>query len=45
MTEVVTPLWTVSYAKQLDWKWLVCEQVLWKPAKEIGSTNHALLPC
>ncbi|XP_018873933.1 tRNA (uracil-5-)-methyltransferase homolog A isoform X3 [Gorilla gorilla gorilla] len=44
VADVVTPLWTVPYAEQLERKQLECEQVLQKLAKEIGSTNRALLP-
>lgn len=44
VADVVTPLWTVPYAEQLERKRLECEQVLQKLAKEIGNTNHALLP-
>ncbi|XP_032125662.1 tRNA (uracil-5-)-methyltransferase homolog A [Sapajus apella] len=44
VADVVTPLWTVPYAEQLERKRLECEQVLQKLAKEIGSTNRALLP-
>ncbi|XP_034499240.1 tRNA (uracil-5-)-methyltransferase homolog A isoform X2 [Ailuropoda melanoleuca] len=44
IADVVTPLWTVPYAEQLERKRLECEQVLQKLAKEIGSTNRALLP-
>lgn len=44
VADVVTPLWTVPYAEQLVRKRLECEQVLQRLAKEIGSTNHALLP-
>ncbi|XP_036305554.1 tRNA (uracil-5-)-methyltransferase homolog A isoform X5 [Pipistrellus kuhlii] len=44
VADVVTPLWTVPYAEQLDRKRLECEQVLQKLAKEIGTTNRALLP-
>lgn len=44
VADVVTPLWTVPYDEQLDRKRLECEQVLQKLAKEIGSTNRALLP-
>uniref|UniRef100_A0A8C7CAT4 tRNA (uracil-5-)-methyltransferase homolog A n=1 Tax=Neovison vison TaxID=452646 RepID=A0A8C7CAT4_NEOVI len=44
IADVVTPLWTVPYAEQLERKQLECEQVLQKLAKEIGSTNRALLP-
>ncbi|KAI5133185.1 Trna (Uracil-5-)-Methyltransferase A [Manis pentadactyla] len=44
VADVVTPLWTVPYAEQLEQKRLECEQVLQKLAKEIGSTNRALLP-
>ncbi|KAM7051564.1 tRNA (uracil-5-)-methyltransferase homolog A isoform 2-T2 [Molossus nigricans] len=44
VADVVTPLWTVPYGEQLDRKRLECEQVLQKLAKEIGSTNRALLP-
>ncbi|KAK2496887.1 hypothetical protein MC885_007419 [Smutsia gigantea] len=44
VADVVTPLWTVPYAEQLERKRLACEQVLQKLAKEIGSTNRALLP-
>lgn len=44
VADVVTPLWTVPYPEQLEQKRLECEQVLQKLAKEIGSTNRALLP-
>ncbi|XP_077016516.1 tRNA (uracil-5-)-methyltransferase homolog A isoform X2 [Tamandua tetradactyla] len=44
IADVVTPLWTVPYAEQLEQKRRECEQVLQKLAKEIGSTNRALLP-
>uniref|UniRef100_A0A286XBP5 tRNA (uracil-5-)-methyltransferase homolog A n=2 Tax=Cavia porcellus TaxID=10141 RepID=A0A286XBP5_CAVPO len=44
IADVVTPLWTVPYAEQLERKRLECEQVLQRLAKEIGSTNRALLP-
>ncbi|KAM5226350.1 tRNA (uracil-5-)-methyltransferase homolog A isoform 4-T4 [Hipposideros larvatus] len=44
VADVVTPLWTVPYTEQLERKRLECEQVLQKLAKEIGSTNRALLP-
>ncbi|KAM4827539.1 tRNA (uracil-5-)-methyltransferase homolog A [Thomomys bottae] len=44
IADVVTPLWTVPYAEQLERKRLECEQVLQKLAKEIGNTNRALLP-
>ncbi|XP_020016248.1 tRNA (uracil-5-)-methyltransferase homolog A isoform X2 [Castor canadensis] len=44
VADVVTPLWTVPYAEQLERKRLECEQVLQRLAKEIGSTNRALLP-
>lgn len=44
VADVVTPLWTVPYAEQLDRKRLECEQVLQKLTKEIGKTNRALLP-
>ncbi|KAM9622995.1 tRNA (uracil-5-)-methyltransferase homolog A isoform 1-T2 [Trichechus inunguis] len=44
IADVVTPLWTVPYAEQLEQKRLECEQVLQRLAKEIGSTNRALLP-
>lgn len=44
VADVVTPLWTVPYAEQLERKRLECEQVLQKLAKEIGSTNRALVP-
>nr|KAF6468435.1 tRNA methyltransferase 2-like protein A [Rousettus aegyptiacus] len=44
VNDVVTPLWTVPYAEQLERKRLECEQVLQKLAKEIGNTNRALLP-
>ncbi|KAM6165254.1 tRNA (uracil-5-)-methyltransferase homolog A isoform 2-T2 [Erethizon dorsatum] len=44
VADVVTPLWTVPYAEQLERKRVECEQVLQRLAKEIGSTNHALLP-
>ncbi|XP_054974680.1 tRNA (uracil-5-)-methyltransferase homolog A isoform X2 [Sorex araneus] len=44
IADVVTPLWTVPYPEQLERKRLECEQVLQKLAKEIGSTNRALLP-
>ncbi|KAK2099645.1 tRNA methyltransferase 2 [Saguinus oedipus] len=44
VADVVTPLWTGPYAEQLERKRLECEQVLQKLAKEIGSTNRALLP-
>ncbi|XP_055976319.1 tRNA (uracil-5-)-methyltransferase homolog A isoform X2 [Sorex fumeus] len=44
IADVVTPLWTVPYPEQLEQKRLECEQVLQKLAKEIGSTNRALLP-
>ncbi|XP_019291135.1 tRNA (uracil-5-)-methyltransferase homolog A isoform X1 [Panthera pardus] len=44
IADVVTPFWTVPYAEQLERKRLECEQVLQKLAKEIGSTNRALLP-
>ncbi|XP_070372807.1 tRNA (uracil-5-)-methyltransferase homolog A isoform X5 [Equus asinus] len=44
VADVVTPLWAVPYAEQLERKRLECEQVLQKLAKEIGSTNRALLP-
>ncbi|XP_059884567.1 tRNA (uracil-5-)-methyltransferase homolog A [Delphinus delphis] len=44
IADVVTPLWTMPYAEQLERKRLECEQVLQKLAKEIGSTNRALLP-
>uniref|UniRef100_A0A673VNG0 tRNA (uracil-5-)-methyltransferase homolog A n=1 Tax=Suricata suricatta TaxID=37032 RepID=A0A673VNG0_SURSU len=44
IADVVTPLWTVPYEEQLERKRLECEQVLQKLAKEIGSTNRALLP-
>ncbi|XP_069850473.1 tRNA (uracil-5-)-methyltransferase homolog A isoform X1 [Dipodomys merriami] len=44
IADVVTPLWTVPYAEQLEQKRLECEQVLQRLAKEIGNTNRALLP-
>ncbi|XP_007956149.2 tRNA (uracil-5-)-methyltransferase homolog A [Orycteropus afer afer] len=44
VADVVTPLWTVPYAEQLERKRLECEQVLQRLAKEIGNTNRALLP-
>ncbi|XP_047416152.1 tRNA (uracil-5-)-methyltransferase homolog A isoform X6 [Sciurus carolinensis] len=44
VADVVTPLWTVPYAEQLERKRLECEQVLQRLAKEIGSTNRTLLP-
>ncbi|XP_058137856.1 tRNA (uracil-5-)-methyltransferase homolog A isoform X2 [Dasypus novemcinctus] len=44
IADVVTPLWTVPYAEQLEQKQRECEQVLQRLAKEIGSTNRALLP-
>lgn len=44
IADVVTPLWTVPYTEQLEQKRLECERVLQKLAKEIGNTNHALLP-
>ncbi|XP_075390353.1 tRNA (uracil-5-)-methyltransferase homolog A isoform X1 [Tenrec ecaudatus] len=44
VADVVTPLWTVPYAEQLEQKRLECEQVLQRLAKEIASTNRALLP-
>ncbi|XP_003801760.1 tRNA (uracil-5-)-methyltransferase homolog A isoform X1 [Otolemur garnettii] len=44
VADVVTPLWTVPYAEQLERKRLECEQVLQKLAKEIGNTNCAMLP-
>ncbi|XP_052596210.1 tRNA (uracil-5-)-methyltransferase homolog A isoform X3 [Peromyscus californicus insignis] len=44
IADVVTPLWTVPYSEQLEQKRLECERVLQKLAKEIGSTNRALLP-
>ncbi|XP_023567435.1 tRNA (uracil-5-)-methyltransferase homolog A isoform X3 [Octodon degus] len=44
IADVVTPLWTVPYAEQLERKRQECEQVLQRLAKEIGSTNRALLP-
>ncbi|XP_037679561.1 tRNA (uracil-5-)-methyltransferase homolog A isoform X2 [Choloepus didactylus] len=44
VADVVTPLWRVPYAEQLEQKRRECEQVLQKLAKEIGSTNRGLLP-
>lgn len=44
VADVVTPFWTVPYTEQLERKRLECEQVLQRLAKEIGSTNRALLP-
>ncbi|MEJ1283388.1 TRM2 tRNA methyltransferase 2A [Cricetulus griseus] len=44
IADVVTPLWTVPYSEQLEQKRQECERVLQKLAKEIGSTNRALLP-
>lgn len=44
VADVVTPLWTVPYTEQLERKRLECEQVLQRLAKEIGSTNRALVP-
>uniref|UniRef100_A0A8D2KHQ9 tRNA (uracil-5-)-methyltransferase homolog A n=1 Tax=Urocitellus parryii TaxID=9999 RepID=A0A8D2KHQ9_UROPR len=44
VADVVTPLWTVPYAEQLERKRLECEQVLQRLAKEIGNTNRTLLP-
>ncbi|XP_006890571.1 PREDICTED: tRNA (uracil-5-)-methyltransferase homolog A [Elephantulus edwardii] len=44
IADVVTPLWTVPYAEQLERKRVECEQVLQRLAKEIGSTNRTLLP-
>ncbi|CAO2631136.1 tRNA (uracil-5-)-methyltransferase homolog A [Lemmus lemmus] len=44
IADVVTPLWRVPYSEQLEQKRLECERVLQKLAKEIGSTNRALLP-
>ncbi|OWK14563.1 hypothetical protein Celaphus_00000007 [Cervus elaphus hippelaphus] len=44
VADVVTPLWAVPYEEQLERKRQECEQVLQKLAREIGSTNPALLP-
>ncbi|XP_070331900.1 tRNA (uracil-5-)-methyltransferase homolog A isoform X1 [Odocoileus virginianus] len=44
VADVVTPLWAVPYEEQLERKRQECEQVLQKLAREIGSTNRALLP-
>uniref|UniRef100_A0A8C5KF25 tRNA (uracil-5-)-methyltransferase homolog A n=1 Tax=Jaculus jaculus TaxID=51337 RepID=A0A8C5KF25_JACJA len=44
VADVVTPLWAVPYAEQLERKRLECEQVLQRLAKEIGTTNRILLP-
>ncbi|XP_056145483.1 tRNA (uracil-5-)-methyltransferase homolog A [Lampris incognitus] len=44
IANVVTPLWNVAYEEQLRRKEKEVEGVLQRLAKEIGSTNKAMLP-
>ncbi|XP_036613709.1 tRNA (uracil-5-)-methyltransferase homolog A [Trichosurus vulpecula] len=44
IADVVTPLWSVPYEKQLEKKQRECEHVLQKLTREIGNNNRALLP-